>query len=137
MGAVRHLNQRVHRHDAGVSAIADRRWRGREVVAMQWDLGVQGIAVLALLSLAFGLFTQVAFRGHGGRGLWLATSVAMFLVGLLVSEGAFGWATEEDLQPNIDGLSLDEVLVTFLVAIIVVLVARAVVWKRDQPPRSI
>jgi hypothetical protein len=104
---------------------------------MQWDLGIQGIAVLAVLSLAFGVFAQVVFWGHAGRWLWLATSVLAFLVGLFVSEGLFGWATEEDLQPNIDGLSLDEVVVTFLVGIIVVLVARAVVWRRDQRQHAV
>jgi hypothetical protein len=58
----------------------------------------------------------------------------MFLIGLIVSEGLFGWATEEELQPNMDGLSFDEVLVTFLVGIVVVLVARAFVWRRSHRP---
>jgi hypothetical protein len=42
-----------------------------------------------------------------------------------------------DLQPNIDGLSLDEVIVTLLVGVIVVLVARAVVWRRDQRAHAV
>jgi Na+/proline symporter len=103
---------------------------------VEWDLGLQGVAVLAVMSLAFGVFTQAVFWGHATRWLWLAASAMMFVIGLVVSEVWFGWATEEELQPNIDGLSLDEVLVTFLVGIVVVLVARAFVWRRDHRPRT-
>jgi hypothetical protein len=55
----------------------------------------------------------------------LLTTVACLGVGLFVSEGLFGWATEEELQPNIDGLSRDEVLLSSaLTALCVVLVLR-------------
>ena len=33
----------------------------------------------------------------------------------------FGWATEDDLQPNIDGLSLDEVLFALIPGMVAVL----------------
>jgi Na+/proline symporter len=97
---------------------------------MEWDLGLQGIGILLVMSVAFGILTQVVFWGHATRWLWLAASAVMFVIGLVVSEGLFGWATEEELQPNIDGLSFDEVVVTFLVAIVVVLVARAFGGRR-------
>jgi hypothetical protein len=87
------------------------------------------------MSVAFGVFTQVVFWGHASRWLWLATSALMFVIGLFVSEVLFGWATEVELQPNIDGLSFDEVLITWLVAIVVVLVARAFAWRRSHRPR--
>ena len=103
---------------------------------MEWDLGLQGLGVLLVMSVAFGVFTQVVFWGHATRWLWLAASALMFVVGLVVSEGLFGWATEEDLQPNIDGLSFDEVVVAFLVAAVVVLVARAFVWRRSKRPAA-
>lgn len=99
---------------------------------MEWDLGLQGVGILLVMSVAFGVFTQVVFWGHATRWLWLAASASMFVIGLFVSEGLFGWATEVDLQPNIDGLSFDEVLLTFLVAIVVVLVARAFVWRQSH-----
>jgi hypothetical protein len=105
-----------------------------EVVEVVWDLGVQGAAVLLVMSLAFGAITQVVFWNHATRWLWLITAAAMFVVGLFVSEGLFGWATEEELQPNIEGLSFDEVAVTFLVGIVVVLVARGVMWRRSHRP---
>jgi hypothetical protein len=97
---------------------------------MEWDLGLQGIGILLVMSVAFGILTQVVFWGHATRWLWLAASAVMFVIGLVVSEGLFGWATEEELQPNIDGLSFDEVVVTFLVAIVVVMVARAFGGRR-------
>jgi Na+/proline symporter len=101
---------------------------------MAWDLGLQGVAVLALMSLAFGVFTQVVFWNHATRWLWLAAAAIMFVVGVLISEVWFGWATEADLQPNIGGLSLDETLLGFAIGIVVVLVARAFVWRRDHRP---
>jgi hypothetical protein len=104
------------------------------VVAVEWDLGLQGVAVLLVMSLAFGAFTQAVFWNHATRWLWLAVSALMFGIGLFVSEGLFGWATEEELQPNIEGLSFDEVAVTFLVGIVVVLVARAFEWRRSHRP---
>ncbi len=101
---------------------------------MEWDLGLQGIAVLLGMSVVFGVFTQLVFWGHATRWLWVAASAVMFAIGLFVSEGLFGWATGADLQPNIDGLSFDEVLLTFLVAGVGLLVARAFVWRRGHRP---
>jgi hypothetical protein len=39
----------------------------REVVAVEWDLGLQGVAILLVMSLAFGVFTQVMFWNHAAR----------------------------------------------------------------------
>ena len=52
----------------------------------------------------------------------------------MISEGLFGWATAEELQSNIDGLSFDEVVVTFRAGLVVVLAARAFVWRRSHRP---
>jgi hypothetical protein len=103
---------------------------------VEWDLGLQGLGVLLVMSVAFGVFTQVVFWGHATRWLGLIAGAVMFVIGVFVSEGLFGWATEADLQPNIDGLSFDEVVLTFLVAGIVVLVARAFMWSRSRRTRA-
>ena len=53
------------------------------------------------------------------------------MLGIFVSEVWFGWATEEELQPNIDGLSFDEVLlICTLPGIVAVLLARR--WGRHH-----
>ena len=94
---------------------------------MQWDLGAQGLAVLGAMSLGFGaLAGLVVGKGVAHRLSAIAvTTVACFGVGLLTSEVLFGWATEEELQPNVDGLSRDEVLLSsVLTTAVVVLVMR-------------
>jgi len=98
---------------------------------MQWDLGAEGLALLAVMSLVFGVVAQVIFLRRGVWWIGLAGAVASFLVGLLISEVWFGWATEAELQPNIGGLSFDEVLIGFLLMGVVVLVARYL--TRDRP----
>lgn len=85
---------------------------------MQWDLGPQGLGLLLAMSLGFGLLARlVAGRKRVTTGwLWLIAAGVFFVGGLLTSEVWFGWATEEDLQPNIDGLSFDETLLFGLLA---------------------
>jgi uncharacterized membrane protein YebE (DUF533 family) len=79
---------------------------------MEWDLGVQGSSVLAAISLGFGVLAGLLVGGGWARRLWAAaiTTVASVGVGLLTSEWLFGWASEKELQPNVDGSSRDEVL---------------------------
>lgn len=62
------------------------------------------------------------------------TTVACLGVGLLTSEWLFGWATEEELQPNVDGLSRDEVLMSsLLTTAVVVLVMRFLAHRAHEP----
>ena len=76
---------------------------------MQYDLGLQGLGILLALSLVFGLFAQVAGRAES-RWLWLIAGIGYFVGGLFASEVLFATATEEELQPIIDGLMFDEAL---------------------------
>jgi hypothetical protein len=104
---------------------------------MQWDIGPAGLGLLLTMALAFGLLAQVvAGRWAGTRMLWLVSATTYAVAGLLISEWWFGWATEEDLQPNIDGLSFEEVLLIGLVpGIASVLVTHYVVRRRhDRQP---
>lgn len=89
---------------------------------MDWDLGSNGLLYLAAMSLGFGLLAQLLSWRVAPNWLWALASGVYFGLGLLVSEVWFGWATEEDLQPNIDGLSRDEVLVVGLVPVAVAVV---------------
>ena len=94
---------------------------------MQWDLGLQGLALLAAMSLGFGVLAGLLVGGDLANRLWSVaiTAVACFGVGLFTSEVWFGWATEEELQPNVDGLSFDEAFLSGVVTTaLVVLVMR-------------
>jgi hypothetical protein len=82
---------------------------------MQWDLGILGLAVLAVMSLVFGSVAHLALGRRTTRWLWAIASATYFIAGLFISEVWFGWATEVELQPNVDGLSFDEVLLIGLV----------------------
>jgi len=106
---------------------------------MEWDLGLQGLGVLLLMSLGFGVIAHLVAGEATTRWMWLIASAGFFVFGLFVSEVMFGWATEEELQPNIDGLSFDEVLVSAIPAILIVLGARYLVRRNRarQPSESL
>jgi hypothetical protein len=81
---------------------------------MDTDLGLTGLGLLIVLSLAFGGITH--FLGRPGiRYEWLLMAAAFFLGGLFLSEVMFAGATEAELQPIIDGLAFDEALLGGLV----------------------
>jgi hypothetical protein len=103
---------------------------------MQWDLGLQGLAVLGAISVGFGLVAGVLVGKDWAHRLRAAaiTTLACFGVGLLTSEWLFGWATEEDLQPNIDGLSRDEVLLSSLLTTAAVVLVMRYLAHRAQAP---
>jgi hypothetical protein len=113
---------------------------------MQWDLGLQGLAVLAAISVGFGVVAGLLVEKGWARRLRVAViaTVASFGVGVLTSEWLFGWATEADLQPSVDGLSRDEVLLSsLLTTVVVVLVMRYVAHgaegthpRRQAPDRT-
>ncbi|HEX6580787.1 MAG TPA: hypothetical protein VF195_07940 [Actinomycetota bacterium] len=100
---------------------------------MQWDLGLRGLGLLVLISLGFGVVAQLIGGKATTHWLWLIAGAAYFLAGLFISEVWFGWATEKELQPNIDGLSFDEVLIGLVPGILAVLVTRKVSRSRSHP----
>lgn len=105
---------------------------------MQWDLGLQGLGLLILMSLGFGVVAQLVAGRLTTRWLWLIATATYFVAGLFTSEVWFGGATQAELQPNIDGLSFDEVLLVGLVlGIVSVLVTRYVTrTRRHQRPMA-
>jgi hypothetical protein len=84
---------------------------------MEWDLGLKGLLYLGAMSIGFGLLAQLLSGRTAPRWLWALVSVIYFGVGIFVSEVWFGDATEQDLQPIIDGLSRDEVLAVGLIPV--------------------
>lgn len=105
---------------------------------MQWDLGVNGLLYLAAMSLGFGVLAALLVGRNAAHRLWAAviTAVACFGTGIVVSEVVFGWATEDDLQPNIDGLSRDEVLLSSVITTTVVVLAMRYLARRSHGAES-
>ena len=97
---------------------------GEEPLLAEWDLGLKGAGVLLLYAVAFGLVAELLLWRYTAWWVGLIATAAYFVAGLLISEWWFGWATAEDLQPNIDGLSRDETLLAWIPGIIAVLVIR-------------
>jgi hypothetical protein len=103
---------------------------------MQWDLGPLGLGLLAVMSIGFGFLAHLLAGRTATRWLWLVVAAVYFLVGLLTSEMWFGWATEEELRPNVDGLSFDEVLLIGLAPVAVaVLISRYLGRRRGRSSR--
>ena len=103
---------------------------------MQWNLGLQAVGVLVGMSLLFGIFAQAVFWSRATRWVWLVATATFFVAGALISEWWFGWATAEELQPNIDGLSFDETLIGLLLALPVLWVVRALLGRRTSHGRA-
>lgn len=91
---------------------------------MQFDLGLQGLGILVAISLGFGVVVQLLLgaRAHT-HWLWLIAAMGWFIGGLFFSEVLFATATEQELQPIIDGLALDESLLGGLIGGVIVVVA--------------
>jgi phosphatidylserine synthase len=88
---------------------------------MEFDLGLQGLAILLGFALGAGLIAQ--FLGRPGTPwAWLIAAAATFLGGLFVSEVMFAGYTEAEIQPVIDGLAFDEAMFGSLIAGIVAIV---------------
>jgi hypothetical protein len=88
----------------------------REVDPLQFDLGFQGFGLLIVIALIFGVVAQVvAGRRADTHWLWLIAATGWFIGGLFASEVVWGGATEQELQPIIDGLALDESLLGGLI----------------------
>lgn len=99
---------------------------------MEWDLGIRGLGLLLAMSLGVGLIAQLVAGRRTTRWMGLIASSVFFAAGLWISEVWFGWATEEDLQPNIDGLSFDEVLLALVPAIFAVVLTRHLTRRRRR-----
>jgi hypothetical protein len=97
---------------------------------MEWDLGLVGVGLLVAMSLGFGFLAHLLASRDTTRWMWLIGAGAFFVFGLLISEAWFGWATEEDLQPNYDGLSFDETLLAIFPSVLVVVVTRRMIRRQ-------
>jgi hypothetical protein len=100
---------------------------------VQFDLGLQGLGLLVVISLVFGVLAQlVAGRRAGTHWLWLIAATGWFIGGLFASEVVWGSATAEELQPIIDGLALDESLLGGLIVGVSVVIITLLVAGRSR-----
>jgi hypothetical protein len=111
-------------HNGSIPPAAE---RGSSLGASDRRGGVPELTDLAQYRSVFRIGRAAGARSESSwraapKWLWGLVSGVYFGVGLLVSEFWFGWATEEDLQPNIDGLSRDEVLLIGLVPVAVAVI---------------
>jgi hypothetical protein len=86
---------------------------------MEFDLGLTALGVLAVLSIGFGALAYLVGK-PGSRWEFPIAVAGYFAGGLFVSEVMFAGATEDELQPIIDGLAFDEALLGGLVVGLVV-----------------
>jgi len=91
---------------------------------MQIDLGLQGLALLIIPALIFGLAAQAIVWRSATHWMWLIGAAAWVVGGFIASEVILGGeTTEANYQPLIDGLLWDEALlgglVTGIVAVVV------------------
>jgi hypothetical protein len=90
---------------------------------MNYDLGLQGLALLIVPALLFGLLAQLVVGRSATHWMWLIGATAWFVGGLFASEVLFGAeTTEANLQPLIDGLLWDEALIGGLVTGVIAVV---------------
>jgi hypothetical protein len=105
---------------------------------MNVDLGLQGLALLVIPALAFGLLAQLIFWRSATHWLWLIGAVAWFLGGLFTSEVLFGAeTTEERLQPLINGLLWDEALLGGLLAGVAAVLVTWLLTRRRRVERPV
>jgi hypothetical protein len=98
---------------------------------MQFDLGLQGMAILLGEALIFGVLAHLVLRA-ATRWMWLIGTVAFVVGGLFFSEVLFATATVDEIQPIIDGLAHDEALLGgLLVGVPAAVIARLLVGGRS------
>ncbi len=93
---------------------------------MQFDLGLQAMGIVLIEAIIFGVIAQfiLGARTHT-NWLWLIGAAGWVVGAVFLSEVTFATATEEELQPIIDGLAFDEALLGGLIG---GLIAVALTW---------
>ena len=103
---------------------------------MQFEIGLTGLGLLAIISVGFGILAQVALGRGSTRWMWLVGAVAWFAGGLFASEVLSGTLTEDDIQPMIDGLAFDESLLGGLVVGLAVVLVTWFATRRTNVHRT-
>jgi hypothetical protein len=81
---------------------------------MLFDLGLTGVGLLVVLSMAFGMVAQFFARART-PWMWMIAAIGWFIGGLVASEVVWGAMTVDEIQPIVDGLAFVESLLGGLV----------------------
>ncbi len=82
---------------------------------MQYDLGSTAQVILIFFAIGFGAVAQLILGDWATRWVWLAGAAGWLVGGLFMSEVLFATATEDEIQPIVDGLAFDEALLGGLI----------------------
>jgi hypothetical protein len=88
-------------------------------MGMDWDLGLVGLMTLGSVAIGVGLVAQLLAGASAPNWLWLSVATVYLVVGVVIGEAWFGWA-------SLDQLSLEQLLLIGLAPIpAVVLITRS------------
>ena len=96
---------------------------------MQFDLGSTAQVIVAFFALGFGAVAQLIVGDRASRWLWVVAAAGWVVGAVFMSEVLFATATQDEIQPIIDGLAFDEALLGGLVGGVV---AAAATWAATR-----
>jgi chorismate synthase len=96
---------------------------------MQFDLGSTAQVIVAFFALGFGAVAQLIVGDRASRWLWVVAAAGWVVGAVFMSEVLFASATQDEIQPIIDGLAFDEALLGGLVGGVV---AAAATWAATR-----
>ena len=82
---------------------------------MQFDLGSTAQVIVIFFAIGFGAVAQLVMGARATNWLWLTGALGWLVGALFMSEVLFATATEDEIQPIIDGLAFDEALLGGLI----------------------
>ncbi len=103
---------------------------------MQFDLGSTAQIILIFFAVGFGAVAQLIMGDRATRWLWLTAALGWLIGGLFASEVLFATATEDEIQPIIDGLAFDEALLGGLIGGLAAVVLTWVLARLAAPARA-
>ena len=84
---------------------------------------------MAFFALGFGAVAQLIVGDRASRWLWVVAAAGWVVGAVFMSEVLFATATQDEIQPIIDGLAFDEALLGGLVGGVV---AAAATWAATR-----
>ena len=101
---------------------------------MEYDLGSTAQIILIFFAVGFGAVAQLILGKRATRWVWLTGAIGWLLGAVFVSEVLFATATEDEIQPIVDGLAFDEALLGGLVGGLVAVAATWLVARLSRRP---